>query len=67
MMGYDRSTEHGISGRLRFYASDPADRDCIRRAIDVGARVVLDSLRELELCEEEAASLSTVSAAVSVR
>lgn len=33
------------------------DRSIIRHAIDVGARIVLDSPKELELCEEEAASL----------
>lgn len=32
-------------------------RSIIRHAIDVGARIVLDSPKELELCEEEAASL----------
>lgn len=33
------------------------DRSIIRRAIGLGARIVLDSPKELELCEEEAASL----------
>lgn len=32
------------------------DRAIIRRAIDIGARIVLDSPSELELCEQEAAS-----------
>src|SRR5210317_447053 len=36
------------------------DRSIIRRAIEVGARVVLDSPKELELCEEEAARLNKV-------
>lgn len=31
------------------------DREIIRHAIEIGARIVLDSPRELELCEEEAA------------
>ena len=34
------------------------DRHIIRRAIDLGARIVLDSPRELELCEDEAAKLN---------
>jgi diaminopimelate decarboxylase len=33
------------------------DRSIIRRAIEIGARIVLDSPRELELCEEQAAAL----------
>jgi len=33
------------------------DREIIRRAIDIGARIVLDSPRELELCEQEAVRL----------
>lgn len=33
------------------------DRSIIRRAIEVGAHIVLDSPRELVLCEEEAAEL----------
>jgi diaminopimelate decarboxylase len=33
------------------------DSSIIRRAIDMGARIVLDSPRELELCEAEAAKL----------
>lgn len=36
------------------------DRTIIRRAIEVGARIVLDSPRELELCEEEAAKLGKI-------
>lgn len=36
------------------------DRSIIRRAIEVGARIVLDSPRELELCEQEAAGLDKV-------
>ncbi len=36
------------------------DRTIIRRAIEVGARIVLDSPRELELCEEEAAKLNKI-------
>jgi len=36
MIGYDGSTEHGISGRFRFYPGDPVDGDSIRRA---GARL----------------------------
>ena len=36
------------------------DRAIIRRAIEIGARIVLDSPRELEICEEEAAKLDTV-------
>lgn len=36
------------------------DRAIICRAIDVGARIVLDSPRELELCEEEAAKLNKI-------
>ncbi|MDA7585876.1 hypothetical protein N8739_11635 [Luminiphilus sp.] len=35
-------------------------RSIIRHAIDVGARIVLDSPKELELCEEEAASLDKI-------
>lgn len=34
------------------------DRSIIHRAIDLGARIVLDSPRELKLCEEEAAKLN---------
>ena len=34
------------------------DSSIIRRAIDMGARIVLDSPRELELCEAEAAKLN---------
>jgi len=34
------------------------DRSIICRAIEMGARIVLDSPRELELCEQEAASLN---------
>ncbi len=36
------------------------DRSIIRRAIDLGIRVVLDSERELILCEEEAADLGKI-------
>ncbi len=35
------------------------DRSLIHRAIEIGARIVLDSSRELDLCEEEAAALGT--------
>ncbi len=33
------------------------DSEIVRRAIDIGARIVLDSPRELELCEQEAVRL----------
>ena len=36
------------------------DRSIIRQAIEVGARIVLDSPKELELCEEEAAKLAKI-------
>jgi len=35
------------------------DRSIIRKAIEVGARIVLDSPAELELCQQEAADLNT--------
>ncbi len=35
------------------------NRELIAKAIGIGARIVLDSARELELCEEEAAKLKT--------
>ena len=37
----DGSTEHGISGRFRFYTGDSADGDCICRS---GARLHLGHL-----------------------
>ena len=36
------------------------DAEIISRAIDIGARIVLDSPKELELCEVEAAKLNKV-------
>ena len=36
------------------------DRSIIRRGIEIGARIVLDSPRELEICEQEAASLNKI-------
>lgn len=33
------------------------DREIIRQAVDMGSRIVLDSPRELELCQQEAADL----------
>lgn len=33
--------------------------ELVRKAISIGARIVLDSPRELEICEQEAASLGT--------
>lgn len=36
------------------------DRKIIRRAIEIGARIVLDSPKELELCEQEAADLGKI-------
>jgi len=33
------------------------DREIVRRAVDIGSRIVLDSPRELELCQQEAADL----------
>ncbi len=35
-------------------------RDIIRRAISLGARIVLDSPKELEICEEEAKTLGKI-------
>ena len=34
------------------------DRELVRKAIDIGAHIVLDSPRELDLCEEEGRSLN---------
>jgi diaminopimelate decarboxylase len=36
------------------------DREIIRRGIDIGARIVLDSPRELEMCEEEGRALNKI-------
>ncbi len=50
----------GVAGEDISVNGSIKNREVIRRAIDVGARVVLDSPRELELCEEEAASLGKI-------
>ena len=49
----------GVDPKLISVNGSIKDCSIIRRAIEVGARIVLDSPRELQLCEEEAASLST--------
>ena len=36
------------------------DRSIIRRGIEIGARIVLDSPRELEMCEQEAQALNKI-------
>ncbi len=46
------ASEISVNGSIK-------SREIIRRAISVGARIVLDSPRELEICEQEAASLQT--------
>jgi diaminopimelate decarboxylase len=48
-----------VTGDLLSVNGSIKSRDIIRKAIEVGARIVLDSPREMELCEEEAAKLGT--------
>lgn len=40
------------------------DRDLVRLAISVGARIVLDSPREMQICEQEAAALGRTARAM---
>ena len=47
----------GVTGDLLSVNGSIKSRPLIRRAIEAGARIVLDSPRELEICQQEAASL----------
>lgn len=49
----------GVTGDLLSVNGSIKSREIIRKAIESGARIVLDSPREMELCEEEAAKLGT--------
>ncbi len=49
----------GVTGELLSVNGSIKDREIIRKALAAGARIILDSPRELELCEEEAAKLGT--------
>jgi diaminopimelate decarboxylase len=49
----------GVSPELISVNGSIKDRTIIRRAVNLGARIVLDSPRELELCEQEAARANT--------
>lgn len=50
----------GVTGGLLSVNGSIKDREIIRKALAAGARIVLDSPRELELCEEEATKLGTM-------
>jgi len=50
----------GVTGELLSVNGSIKSREIIRKAIEAGARIVLDSPREMEICEEEAAKLDTV-------
>lgn len=50
----------GVEGELLSVNGSIKDRGIIRKALEVGARIVLDSPRELDLCEAEASTLGTV-------
>ena len=56
----------GVKGEFLSVNGSIKERALIRKALEHGARIILDSPRELDLCEEEAASLG-VSAMVLLR
>ena len=49
----------GVSGEDLSVNGSIKDRPLIRKALEHGARIILDSPRELDLCEEEAEALGT--------
>ena len=49
----------GVSGDDLSVNGSIKDRRLIRKALEHGARIILDSAREIDLCEEEAAALNT--------
>ena len=49
----------GVTGEDLSVNGSIKDRPIVRRALEHGARIILDSPRELELCNEEAADLGT--------
>lgn len=50
----------GVTGEDLSVNGSIKDRALIRKALEHGARIILDSPRELDLCEQEAAELGTV-------
>jgi diaminopimelate decarboxylase len=50
----------GVTGEDLSVNGSIKDRALIRKALEHGARIILDSPREIELCEQEAADLGTV-------
>lgn len=49
----------GVTGEDLSVNGSIKDRSIVRKALENGARIILDSPRELELCNEEAAELGT--------
>ena len=49
----------GVSGELLSVNGSIKDRELIHKAISAGARIVLDSPRELDICDDVAAKLGT--------
>lgn len=49
----------GVAGDDLSVNGSIKDRALVRKALEHGARIILDSPRELDLCEQEAASLGT--------
>ena len=49
----------GVAGDDLSVNGSIKDRGLVRKALEHGARIILDSPRELDLCEQEAASLGT--------